>query len=139
MSKPSCFETFIKTGKGSKDDSGSQGRTVKKRSNQLAWERKGWDARQQKLSCMPLKVVDSCTTRSYAHTWIHFWHILCTNIITMTHSINSNANLLPIDITRTHTQMKKSLRGEKERRKEMRRNREQKIKKLQIKNKEINN
>ena len=30
MTKPSCFGTFIKTGKGSKDDSGSQGRTVKK-------------------------------------------------------------------------------------------------------------
>ena len=33
--KRSGFGTFIKTGKGSKDDSGSQGRTVKKRSNQL--------------------------------------------------------------------------------------------------------
>ena len=48
---------------------------------------KAWDARQQKLSCMPLKVVDSCTTRSPSHTrtWMHFWHVLCTNIITMTH------------------------------------------------------
>ena len=54
---------------------------------------------------MPLKVVDSCTTRSASHartrTWIHFWHILCTNIITMTHAINSNTKLLYIDITRT--------------------------------------
>ena len=39
----------------------------------------------------------------------------------MTHTINSNTNLLSIDITRTHTQMRKSPRGEKESGKEMRR------------------
>ena len=33
----------------------------------------------------------------------------------MTHEINSNKNLLSIDMTRTHTQMRKSPRGEKER------------------------
>ena len=32
----------------------------------------------------------------------------------MTHAINSNTNLLSIDVTRTHTQMRKSPRGEKE-------------------------
>ena len=32
----------------------------------------------------------------------------------MTHAINSNTNLLSIDITRMHTQMRKSPRGEKE-------------------------
>ena len=42
----------------------------------------------------------------------------------MTHAINSNTNLLSIDMTRTHTQMRKSPRGEKESRKEMRRERE---------------
>ena len=31
----------------------------------------------------------------------------------MTRAINSNTNLLSIDITRTHTQMRKSPRGEK--------------------------
>ena len=45
------------------------------------------------LMRMHLKVVASCTTRSTSHartrTWVHFWHILCTNIITMTHAINS--------------------------------------------------
>ena len=29
MTKPSCFGTFLKTGKGCKEDSESQGRTVK--------------------------------------------------------------------------------------------------------------
>ena len=33
----------------------------------------------------------------------------------MTHTINSNTKLLSIDITRTHNQMRKSPRGEKER------------------------
>ena len=47
----------------------------------------------------------------------------------MTHTINSNSNLLSIYITRTHTQMRKSPRGEKESRKEMRRDRKQKRKK----------
>ena len=37
----------------------------------------------------------------------------------MTHAINSNTNLLSIDITRTHTQRRKSPRGEKESGKEM--------------------
>ena len=32
----------------------------------------------------------------------------------MTHAINSNTNLLSTDITRTHTQMRKSPSGEKE-------------------------
>ena len=64
---------------------------------------------------MPLKVIDSCTTRNYVHTWIHFRHVLYTNIMTMTHAITSNTNSLSIDITRTHTQMRKSPRGEKER------------------------
>ena len=41
----------------------------------------------------------------------------------MTHAINSNTNLLSIDIIRTHTQMRKSPRGEKESGKEMRRDR----------------
>ena len=87
MTKPFCFETFIKTGKGSKDDSGSQGCTVKKRSNQLTWERKG-------LRCKTIETLthDLCTTRSarHARTWMHFWHVLCTNIITTT---NSNTRL----------------------------------------------
>ena len=115
MTKPSCFGTFIKTGKGSKDDSGSQGRTGKKRSNQLTREReKAWHVRPRKLSRIPLKVVDSCTTRSYVHTWIHSWHVLCTNIIIMTHAINSNTILLSIHyITRMHTQMRKSPRGQR--------------------------
>ena len=42
----------------------------------------------------------------------------------MTHTRNSNTNLLSIDITRTHTQMRKSLTGAKESGKEMRRDRE---------------
>ena len=54
---------------------------------------------------MPLKVVESCTTRSANHartrTWIHCWHILCTNIITLTHAINSSTKLLSIDSTKT--------------------------------------
>ena len=49
----------------------------------------------------------------------------------MTHTINSNTNLLSIDITRTHIQMRRSPRGEKESRKEMRRDR--KLKKGRIK------
>ena len=51
----------------------------------------------------------------------------------MTHAINSNTNLLSIDITRMHIQMRKSPRGEKESRKEMRRDKE--LKKKKIKNK----
>ena len=39
----------------------------------------------------------------------------------MTHAINSNTNLIFIDFTRTHTQMRKSPRGEKESGKEIRR------------------
>ena len=42
----------------------------------------------------------------------------------MTDAINSNMNFLSIDIKRTHTQMRKSPRGEKESGKEMRRDRE---------------
>ena len=42
----------------------------------------------------------------------------------MSHAINSNTNSLSIDITRMHTQIRKSPRGEKERGKEMRRDRE---------------
>ena len=38
----------------------------------------------------------------------------------MTHAINSNTNLLSIDITRTYTPMRKSPRGEKESGKKMR-------------------
>ena len=41
----------------------------------------------------------------------------------MTHAINSNKNVLSIDITRMRTQIRKSLRGEKESGKEMRRDR----------------
>ena len=79
----------------------------KKCSNQLTWERKGLRCKTtDTLTRMPLKVVDSCTTRSASNartrTWIHCWHILCTNIITMTHAINSSTKLLSIDITRTH-------------------------------------
>ena len=44
----------------------------------------------------------------------------------MTHAINSNTNLLFVDIIRTHTQMRKSPREEKESWKEMRRDRQQK-------------
>ena len=79
---------------------------------------KAWDARQQTLSHMPLKVVDSCTTRSASHarTWIHFRHILCTNIITMTLAINK------VTIYRhyknAHTQMRKSWRVETESKRE---------------------
>ena len=51
----------------------------------------------------------------------------------MTHAINSDTNLLSIDITRTHTQMRKSPRGEKESRKEMRRERKNKKKRKEIK------
>ena len=47
----------------------------------------------------------------------------------MTHTINSNTNLLSIDLTRTHTQMRKVSRGEKESGKEMRRDRVKKIEK----------
>ena len=39
----------------------------------------------------------------------------------MTHKTNSNTNLLSVDLTITHTQMRKSPRGEKESGKEMRR------------------
>ena len=39
----------------------------------------------------------------------------------MTHAINSNTNLLSIDITKMHTQVRMSPRGEKESGKEMRR------------------
>ena len=87
---------------------------------------KAGDARQRTLSRMPLKVVYLCVARSASHvrTGMNFLHVLCTNIVTMTHTINSNTNLLSIDITRTHTQMRKSPRGEKESGKEMRRDRE---------------
>ena len=47
----------------------------------------------------------------------------------MTLAIQSNTNLLSIDITSTHTQMRKSRRGEKESGKEMLRDREKKISK----------
>ena len=50
----------------------------------------------------------------------------------MTHTINSNTNLLSIDITQSHTQMRKSPRGEKESGKEMRRDREQKNQKINL-------
>ena len=68
---------------------------------------RAWDAIQQKLSRMPLKVADSCTTRSYAHTWIHSRYALCTNNITMTQAVNSNTNLLSIDITGTSPRRRK--------------------------------
>ena len=68
-------------------------------------------------------------TRSYAHTWTRASCVLFTNIITMTHAINSNTNLLSKDITRMHTQMRKTPRGGKESGKEMRRDREYKQKK----------
>ena len=45
----------------------------------------------------------------------------------MTHAINSNTNLLSIDITKMHAQMRKSPRGEKESGKEMRRDRVKKF------------
>ena len=57
----------------------------------------------------------------------------------MTHAIDSNTNLLSIDITRMHTQMRKSPRGEKESGKEMRRGRDlrkKEIRKIGVKNKE---
>ena len=57
----------------------------------------------------------------------------------MTHTINSNTNLLSIDITRTHTQIRKNLRGEKESGKEMRRDRDLKMEEKKRKcKKEIN-
>ena len=55
-------------------------------------------------------------------------YYICTDIITMTHAINSNTNLLSIDITRTHTQLRKSSKGEKECKKGMRRQRVKKRK-----------
>ena len=57
------------------------------------------------------------------------------NIITMTHAINSNTNLLYIDITGMHTQMRKSPRGGKESDKKMRRDREYKKQKKEKRNK----
>ena len=56
--------------------------------------------------------------------------------MTMTHAMNSNnTSLLSIDyITRTHTQMRKSPRGDKESMKEMRETESEKMKK-KIKNK----
>ena len=59
----------------------------------------------------------------------------------MTHTINSNKNLVSIDITQMHTQMRKSPRGEKESGKEMRRDRDQKKRKKtkqNLKKKSIN-
>ena len=63
----------------------------------------------------------------------------------MTHTINSNTKLLSIDITRTHTQMRKSPRGEEGSRKKMRRDRKYKkgrikenIKKKERKKKNLN-
>ena len=53
----------------------------------------------------------------------------------MTHAINSNTNLLSMDLARTHTQMRKSSRGEKESGKEMRRDR---VKKLENRKEEEN-
>ena len=52
----------------------------------------------------------------------------------MTHAINSNTKLLSIHITRMHTQMRKSPRGEKESRKEMRRDKDKKIRKIRREN-----
>ena len=46
----------------------------------------------------------------------------------MTHTTNSN--LLSIDLTRRHTQMRKSPRGEKESGEEMRRDRKEKREKI---------
>ena len=51
----------------------------------------------------------------------------------MTRAINSNRNLLSIDITRTHTLMRKSARREKETGKEMRRGRNKRKKKDRVK------
>ena len=53
----------------------------------------------------------------------------------MTHAINSNTNLLSIDITRMHTHMRKSPRGEKESGKEMRRDRSKKTNRKKEENK----
>ena len=50
-------------------------------------------------------------------------------MITMTRAINSNTNLLPIDIPKVHTQMRKSPREDKECRKETRRDRVKKLEK----------
>ena len=68
----------------------------------------------------------------------------------MTHAIKSYTDLLHLEITRTHTQMRKSPRGVKESGKEMRRGREsnkigrntrefKKERKKERKKKEINN
>ena len=56
----------------------------------------------------------------------------------MTCAINANTNLPSIDITKMHTQMRKSPRGEKESGKEMRRETGKK-KKEKTKNKLIKN
>ena len=71
------------------------------------------------------------------HMWMHFWHVhvLCTNIFTKTHTKNSNTNLLSIDITRMHSQMRKSPRWEKESGKEMRRDRSKKTNRKKEENK----
>ena len=54
----------------------------------------------------------------------------------MAHAISSNTNLLSFEITRTHTQMRKSPRGEKESGKGMRSETERKkIKKIEKKRK----
>ena len=53
----------------------------------------------------------------------------------MTHAINSNTSLLSFDcITRKHTQMRKSPRGEKDSGKEMRRQKGKKIRKWKNQN-----
>ena len=64
----------------------------------------------------------------------------------MTHAMNSSTNLISIDITTTHTQMRKSPRGEKESGKEMRKKKQRKKlekekkdeKKRKLKKKEVN-
>ena len=75
-----------------------QNKQKQKRSNQLTWTRKVWDASQQKFSCMLLKVAESLTNswhvpmRICGYTHGMYYVIILIIIIIITHAINFNAH-----------------------------------------------
>ena len=83
MTKPSCFRTVIKTGKGSKDDSGSQHCIVKKMQQPVNLNKKRLKLLRCKPTetlCMPLTVSDSFLTRRFTRIcgYIHYMYYVLT-------------------------------------------------------------
>ena len=100
MTKPSCFRPFIKTGKCSKDDSGSQGCTVKKEEKKEKEKKKQpvnlnkkWlelmRFKPMELSHTPFKVADSFPTLAHAYADTLKTSTMYQNVI-MTHATNDS-------------------------------------------------